>query len=339
LRCDVRDSQRDVESVGAVSNRLRGAAGRAGANGNSTVETTIEMDVSMSNVRKVSLIGLGAMGTALARAFIRSGFNLTVWNRTATRMDGVVKEGATGAKHAADAVAASPLLVMCTIDKAAAAEVLKLDDVASSLAGKTVVNLSTGSVDEARGISEFVESHGGHYIDGGIMCYPRDIGKPATSLLYSGNTAAFEEHKESLAVLGGNIRYLGSDPGTAPTVYLALYAFYFGCVASFFEGAALAERAGVTPEAFRETSKMMLDMLDDALPDSTRRIESEDYSGEQASIDVHHAGQLVVRDAYKVENIACEVTDAYITYLERAQKAGDGPNDIATLYRAVKGAS
>lgn len=290
----------------------------------------------MSNVRKASLIGLGAMGTALARAFIRGGFNLTVWNRTTARMDVVIKEGAVGAKRAADAVAASPLLVMCTIDKAAAAEVLKLDGVASSLAGKTVVNLSTGSVDDARSISAFVEYRGGSYIDGGIMCYPRDIGKPATFLLYSGNTAAFEEYKKTLELLGGNVRYFGNDPGTAPTVYLALYAFYFGCVASFFEGAALAERAGVSPEAFRETSKMMLDMLNEALPDTTRRIESGDYSGEQASIDVHHAGQLIVRDAYKVENIACEVTDAYITYLERSQSAGDGANDIATMYRAVK---
>jgi 3-hydroxyisobutyrate dehydrogenase-like beta-hydroxyacid dehydrogenase len=300
------------------------------------VEDKVKTDISMSNVRTVSVIGLGAMGTALAQAFIQHGFNLTVWNRTAARMEAVVKEGARGASSAADAVVASHLLVICTIDKAAAYEILKLDDVASSLVGKTVVNLSTGSVDEARDIASFVESHGGRYIDGGIMCYPRDIGKPATSLLYSGNSEAFEEYKESLAVLGGKVRYFGNDPGTAPTVYLALYAFYFGCVASFFEGAALAERAGVTPESFRETSKMMIDMLNDALPDTTRRLELEEFSGEQASIDVHHAGQLVVRDAYRVENLPCEVTNAYITYLERAQMAGDGPNDIATMYRAVK---
>jgi 3-hydroxyisobutyrate dehydrogenase-like beta-hydroxyacid dehydrogenase len=308
-------------------------------NGDSVTAGKVKMDVSMSKGRKASLIGLGAMGAALARAFIQNGFDLTVWNRTAARMEAVVKEGARGASSAADAVAASPLLVICTIDKAAAAQILKLDDVASSLMGKTVVNLSTGSVDDARGISAFVESHGGRYIDGGIMCYPRDIGKPATSLLYSGDSEAFEEWKESLAALGGDVRYFGNDPGTAPTVYLALYAFYFGCVASFFEGAALAERAGVTPESFRETSKMMVDMLNDALPDTTRRLELEEFSGDQASIDVHHAGQLVVRDAYRVENLSCEVTNAYITYLERAQMVGDGPNDIATMYRAVKGAS
>ncbi len=290
----------------------------------------------MLNVQKVSVIGLGAMGAALAQGFIRGGFNVTVWNRTAARMEALVKEGALAATNAAAAVAASPLIVICTIDKSAAAAVLQQADVASSLHGKTILNLSTGSVDEARAISELVESRGGSYIDGGIMCYPRDIGKPTTSLLYSGNAAAFELHKEALAVLGGNVRFLGDDPGTAPTIYLALYAFYFGCVASFFEGAALAERAGVTPDAFRETSKIMLDVLNEALPDSTRRIQSGDYSGEQASIDVHHAGQLVVRNAYKVENMACEVTDAYITYLERAQQAGDGPNDIATMYRAVK---
>ena len=84
----------------------------------------------MLNVQKVSVIGLGAMGAALAQGFIRGGFNVTVWNRTAARMEALVKEGALAATNAAAAVAASPLIVICTIDKSAAAAVLQQADVA-----------------------------------------------------------------------------------------------------------------------------------------------------------------------------------------------------------------
>ncbi|MGI4860728.1 MAG: hypothetical protein ACRYHA_28120 [Janthinobacterium lividum] len=76
-------------------------------------------------------------------------------------------------------------------------------------------------------------------------------------------------------------------------------------------------------------------MLQEALRDSVQRVASGNYSGEQASIDVHHAGQVIVREAFVDQALPCAVTNAYIDYLERAQQAGDGANDIATMYRAV----
>ena len=57
----------------------------------------------------VTMIGLGAMGSALARAFIGAGHSVTVWNRTAARMKPLVSLGATAASSPADAAIASPV--------------------------------------------------------------------------------------------------------------------------------------------------------------------------------------------------------------------------------------
>lgn len=285
--------------------------------------------------KQVTVIGLGAMGATLARAFILSHFHVTVWNRTQSRAVPLVAAGAAGAQTLAGAVAASDLIVVCTIDKRTAIALFAAADAALELRGKTVVNLATGSVEDARMMSAQIEQRGGQYLDGGIMCYPRDIGKAFTTLLYSGNAGAFANHETSLRVLGGGSRFLGPDPATATTLYLALYAFYFGCVTSFFEGAALAERADVRPGAFRETAKMMISMLETALEDATDRIEADNFSGTEATVDVHHAGQIVVRDAYLAEQLDCPVTQVYLAQLEKARTRGDGASDIAAMYLAM----
>ena len=43
----------------------------------------------------VTIIGLGAMGSAIARRFIAGGFNVSVWNRTHPKAEAMAEEGAT----------------------------------------------------------------------------------------------------------------------------------------------------------------------------------------------------------------------------------------------------
>ena len=61
----------------------------------------------------VSVIGLGVMGSALARTLIAGGMSVTVWNRTADKADSLVAAGAARAESAAAAIAASPATITC----------------------------------------------------------------------------------------------------------------------------------------------------------------------------------------------------------------------------------
>ena len=66
-----------------------------------------------TKVSDVSMIGLGAMGSALARAFVGAGHRITVWNRTRRKMRPLVDAGASGAANLIDAIEASPIIVVC----------------------------------------------------------------------------------------------------------------------------------------------------------------------------------------------------------------------------------
>src|SRR5438874_8549365 len=66
-----------------------------------------------SAMSEISVIGLGAMGSALARTLLQADHHVTVWNRTAAKMDPLLALGAKGATDIVDAVATSPLILVC----------------------------------------------------------------------------------------------------------------------------------------------------------------------------------------------------------------------------------
>ncbi|GAA1931975.1 hypothetical protein GCM10009837_67100 [Streptomyces durmitorensis] len=72
----------------------------------------------------VSVIGLGQMGTRLAQAFLTTGHATTVWNRSAAKADALVTQGAVRAATVEEAVAASPLVVVCLPDYATVSDLL-----------------------------------------------------------------------------------------------------------------------------------------------------------------------------------------------------------------------
>ncbi|MFE2245574.1 NAD(P)-binding domain-containing protein, partial [Streptomyces lavendulae] len=124
--------------------------------------------------RPLTLLGLGDMGTALARAWLTAGHPVTVWNRTAAKAAALAPHGARVASDPAAAVAANGLVVLCLLDDASIAAVLDGVD----LTGKDLVNLTTGTPAEGRARARWAEERGARFVDAGIMGTPTMIGTP-----------------------------------------------------------------------------------------------------------------------------------------------------------------
>jgi len=142
----------------------------------------------------VTVLGLGAMGRALAVALIDGGHPTTAWNRSPGRAQALSDRAGVGvAATAGEAVSASPLVVACLLDHASVHEVL--DPVAEQLAGRALVNLTTTTPAQARELASWAAGHGITYLDGGIMATPDMIGKPGSAILYSGAAAVLDDHR------------------------------------------------------------------------------------------------------------------------------------------------
>lgn len=189
----------------------------------------------------VTVLGLGAMGTALAQALLAGGHEVTVWNRTAARAEPLTAQGARAADTVEEAVTASPLVIVCVLDDAAVRATL--EPVAATLADRALVNLTNGTPEQARATAAWAAGHGAHYVDGGIMAIPPMIGHPGSTLLYSGASTAFEAHRVTLERFGA-ATFLGTDPGVAALHDLALLSGMYGMLGGFLHAVAMVGTEG-----------------------------------------------------------------------------------------------
>ena len=208
---------------------------------------------------EITIIGLGAMGMAIARRLIDQGCELTVWNRSVDKASALAQAGASVADSLPQAIAASPRILVCIHGYGSTRALLDEAEIIPLLSGRTLLQLSTGTPAEARAADSWVQAQGGRYLDGAIMVYPPTIGSPEGQLLVSGPRDVYDDCAVYLAHLGGDIRYLGDNIGAASALDMALVsrlvartvAIVYGIHICESEGVPLAQYADMYPPADR----------------------------------------------------------------------------------------
>jgi 3-hydroxyisobutyrate dehydrogenase-like beta-hydroxyacid dehydrogenase len=200
----------------------------------------------------VTVIGLGLMGSALASAFQRAGHELTVWNRSPGRAE-PFQGTARIAGNVSDAVAASDTIVVSLLNYEAGNHVLRTPDVEKIIAGKTIVQLTTGTPADARDSEAWAHQHGATYLDGAISGYPRTIGTDGNEIYYSGDATVFESRRGVLGVLGGKATFCGEAVGAAAAVDLGALEFSYARIAGLLHAAALCAAESFPLDVFFTT--------------------------------------------------------------------------------------
>jgi 3-hydroxyisobutyrate dehydrogenase-like beta-hydroxyacid dehydrogenase len=114
------------------------------------------------------------MGATLARVLNETGHETRVRNRSSEKAAALVAAGVTRAETVADAVAASPLVITCVLDDAALRSLLY--PVAGELSGRALINLTSGTPENARATAAWAAEHGIDHLDGKILAFPSTIG-------------------------------------------------------------------------------------------------------------------------------------------------------------------
>lgn len=190
----------------------------------------------------VTVIGLGPMGQAMTRTLLTAGHPVTVWNRTASRADGVVTDGATLAATPSEAIEASDLVILSLTDYQAMYDVL--DSATESLAGRTLVNLSSDTPDTTRKAATWAAGHDATFLTGGVMVPAPMVGTEAAHVYYSGPDETMQRHLATLALLG-TPKHLGEDPGLAQMMYQAQLTVFLTTLSGLMHATAMLGTAGI----------------------------------------------------------------------------------------------
>lgn len=281
----------------------------------------------------VTLIGLGPMGQAMVRALQRGGHQVTVWNRTASRADGVVADGATRATTPAEAVAASELIILSLTDYAAMYQILDTDGV--RLTGKTVVNLSSDTPEVTRDAAAWVAERGGRFISGGVMVPENMVGVDGAYVFYSGPEEDFRRHEAALRPIG-RTDYVGADVGRAQLFYLAQLDIFLTSLSAYMHATALLASAGVTAREFLPWAKDNFDTVSSYLDVSSAEIDAGDYPGDQATNQMMGATALHILQASRAASIDSALPEAVKSHYDRAAAAGRGKEGWTALIDFMK---
>jgi 3-hydroxyisobutyrate dehydrogenase-like beta-hydroxyacid dehydrogenase len=290
--------------------------------------------------RAVSVLGTGMLGTVLTRALLRAGHPVTVWNRTAGKADALVASGATRAPTPAEAIAASPI-VIASVSAYDDVQALLTPDAPEApgvdrLAGRTLVNLSSGTPEQARTLSAWAAERGLRYLDGAAMSGTRLVGQPEALFLYSGDPEAYAANEATLAALGRAV-HLGADPGAASVYDTALLAMNMGVLSGFYQAVGLVGAAGIDPPTFASVAVDYLPFVTGLLPGHARQIDQRRYPSDDGTLAVYAAAMGHVVDTGRRQGIDVELPAAITALLERGVAAGHGDDGVARLADLVAG--
>jgi len=162
---------------------------------------------------RAGFIGLGIMGSGMARNLLRAGFALTVWNRTASRAGDLVSEGAKLANDPLDLAAQCDVIVLCVSDTPDVEAVLFGENgvIHGVQAGSLVVDCSTISPSKTQAIAQSLAGKGVHMIDAPISGGSEGAAQGTLSIMVGGEAEQVERAMPFLKAMGKNIIHVGGN--------------------------------------------------------------------------------------------------------------------------------
>jgi 3-hydroxyisobutyrate dehydrogenase-like beta-hydroxyacid dehydrogenase len=283
----------------------------------------------------ITVIGLGSMGSALARALVKAEHSVTVWNRSLEKMDRVIALGANGADTILGAVQASPIIMVCIDNYAATRNLLGTNNVARELSGRTLIQFSTGTPKEARDSETWMKDCGGDYLDVAIMEYPQRIGEADAQFLIAGNKMAFENCDAVFKCLGGDLRYLGENIGSAAALDLAALSYSLAKYVGIAHALRLCEVEGVGADRFAALfpEEDRAKELAEIVHAGAYELQSL-YDG--ASIRVWEEVVQRLQTQARDTEMNCELPDFISNIFKRAVASGIGEEDLAALIKVLR---
>jgi 3-hydroxyisobutyrate dehydrogenase-like beta-hydroxyacid dehydrogenase len=291
-----------------------------------------------SEMEKVAVIGLGQMGATLAKLLLKAGAQVHVWNRNPAKAEPLAQAGAVVAASAAEAVAATRIVLVCVYDYAATFDILADPAVRAALKDKILIQLTTGSADEARQLHALALEAGAGFLDGAIQVAPEQMGQPDTTILVSGSEHTYGAARTVLGALGGNLVYLGSDVAAAAVMDLATLSYVYGASAGFFQGAALAQAEGLDVGTYGEIVEAMSPSLGAFMRHEGRVVRDGDFTVSQSPLAISVPATERIENAMRSKGLHAELPAVITRLLRKSVEAGYGGEEFAAVVKVLRAA-
>jgi 3-hydroxyisobutyrate dehydrogenase len=198
---------------------------------------------------RVGFIGLGIMGRGMAHNLLKAGYELRVWNRTASRMDELTQAGALAAASPAELAAHSDVIITCVSDTPDVVEVIlgQQGVIHGARPGALVIDMSTISPQTTREIAQQLAEKAIEMLDAPVSGGSEGAARGTLSIMIGGDAAQVERAMPMLQAMGKTITHVG-DHGSGQTVKLVNQILVVGNALAMSEALMFAQAGGVDLE-------------------------------------------------------------------------------------------
>jgi 3-hydroxyisobutyrate dehydrogenase-like beta-hydroxyacid dehydrogenase len=287
---------------------------------------------------RVGFLGLGLMGSRMARSILRHGVELTVWNRTIDKAQALAAEGARVAQTPREVAEASDVVVCCVSDPNAVGRVLFADDGVRPAArpGFRYVECSTISPGLMRRVGDALSARGAEALEAPVTGSRLGAEKGTLLFMTGGRREVHDELLPVLMTFGSKAIYCG-ELGQASVVKLVGNTLISFMVQGLSEGVTVARKAGVPLATVLEVV-MASGFASPYFAFKGDAIARRDWQ-EHFSIDLMHKDQTLMLDEASRYAVPMPGLAAIREVFQAARGHGYGHEDIVAVVKAVEAAA
>ncbi len=283
--------------------------------------------------KRVGIIGLGLMGTAITERLLEHGFDCFVWNRTRTKAEPLLALGAYWSDNPlADCDRVIISLYTSDIVESVIRELLhnlRAMQLIDKLSGKILIDTTTGAPEQSAAMCAHLATLGVQYLDAPVSGSSEQTRRGEATVMVGGERNAFEACNDLWPVLSANIYHIGASGSAAKMKLVSNLALGLNRVA-LAEALVFARGIGVDPASALEVLRGSM-AYSRVMDVKGQKMLTEDFTV-QARLSQHLKDvRLILASGVKLP-----LSETHCQLLEQAEAMGLGDEDNSAIIKAIQ---
>ena len=284
---------------------------------------------------RVAVLGTGIMGSGMARSLLRSGLDVTVWNRHPGRAAPLAGDGAVVAGSPPEAVAGADAVITILWDGNSVADVMA-DALPAAPEGILWVQSSTVGLREASDmLPALADGCGARYIDAPVLGTRQPAQDGKLTVLAAAPEPVRDPIRPVFDAIGARTVWVSERPGDGTRLKLVANSWVATMVAATAQSIALAQGLGLDPQAFLDM------MIGSAVDAPYLHVKGEAILAGQFAPSFAVEGAVkdtgLIAAAMRESGTDATLMDAVGAQYRKAAESGHGEEDMAAIFYAFRG--
>jgi 3-hydroxyisobutyrate dehydrogenase-like beta-hydroxyacid dehydrogenase len=283
--------------------------------------------------KRIGMIGLGLMGTAMSERLLEHGFHVLVWNRTKVKANTLL---ALGAEWSDNPLAACDRIIISLYTGEIVKAVLTrlLEDSSTKLTieelrGKILIDTTTGAPEQSAAMYEHLAFLGIRYLDAPISGSSDQTRRGEATVIVGGARETFDACNDLWPLLGTNTYHVGGS-GSAAKMKLISNLVLGLNRAALAEALVFARGLGVDPASALEVLRGSM-AYSRVMDVKGQKMLEEDFTV-QAKLSQHLKDVRLIL----ASGVNLPLSKAHCQLLEQAEAMGLGEADNSSIIKAVQ---